>query len=331
MTNRPFDTPRRGSDPTGKRESESGERDAQSGEREAESGKRDAQSGKREAESGEPRFRADGSASPIDGRRHRWWEVEHVAAMRRLLGDDTCERLAIYALPDRFVLSVIVPVYNEAGTAGDVVDRLRATGIPLQIVIVDDGSVDGTGERLARFREDDDVTLLAHERNRGKGAAIRTGIAAVRGDVVVIQDADQEYDPGDFRYLLQPIVAGEADVVYGSRYGHFRNAVSPWWHRLANGVITWLTGLAIGWRLHDAETCYKMARREHFEAVAGELREPRFGIEIELTARWARLGLRFAERPIRYRPRSYAAGKKIGARDGLRALWCVVRYAVFRG
>ncbi len=229
------------------------------------------------------------------------------------------------------MLSVIVPVYNEAGTAGDVVDRLRATGIPMQIVIVDDGSDDGTGERLVRFRDDNDVTLLSHPRNRGKGAAIRTAIAAVRGDVVVIQDADEEYDPNDFRYLLQPIIAGEADVVYGSRYGHFRNTVSPWWHRLANGTITWLTGLAIGRRLHDVETCYKMARREHFESVADRLREPRFGIEIELTARWARLGLRFAERPIGYRPRSYAAGKKIGVRDGVRAIWCVVRYALFRG
>lgn len=317
MTNRPFDTPHRGADPPRDRVGESGNREGDASDR--------------VSESGDLPSRADASLSPNDGRRQRWWEAEHVAAMRRLLGDQPCQRLAIYALPERFVLSVIVPVYNEAGTAGDVVDRLRATGIPMQIVIVDDGSDDGTGERLVRFRDDNDVTLLSHPRNRGKGAAIRTAIAAVRGDVVVIQDADEEYDPNDFRYLLQPIIAGEADVVYGSRYGHFRNTVSPWWHRLANGTITWLTGLAIGRRLHDVETCYKMARREHFESVADRLREPRFGIEIELTARWARLGLRFAERPIGYRPRSYAAGKKIGVRDGVRAIWCVVRYALFRG
>lgn len=260
----------------------------------------------------------------------RWWDDRYVTAMHRLLGRTVCDTLAIFRLPEGFLLSVIVPVYNESSSVESVVIRLRETGIPMQIVMVDDGSDDGTSELLTRLQDDPDVVLIRHPSNRGKGAAIRTGIASASGDVVVIQDADEEYNPEDLRGLLQPIVAGEADIVFGTRYGHFEGLASPWWHQSANGLITWLTSLVIGMRLHDVETCYKVARREHFQQLVDDLQESRFGIEIELTVRWARRGLRFAERPIRYRPRWYGEGKKIGPRDGLRALWCIVKYGVLR-
>ncbi len=259
-----------------------------------------------------------------------WWHEPYVTAMQRWLGRSVCERLGIYRLPEGFVLSVIVPVYNEVATIDAVITRLRETSLPMQIVLVDDGSDDGTSERLSRYRDASDVVSIRHAHNQGKGAAIRSGITVATGEVLVVQDADQEYHPDDFRALLQPIVAGEADVAYGSRYGHFHGQVSPWWHRAANGLLTLLTNLVIGLCLHDVETCYKMARREHFQAVVDELQETRFGIEIELTARWARRGLRFTERPIRYRPRWYEAGKKIGMLDGLRALWCIVKYGLLR-
>jgi len=260
----------------------------------------------------------------------RFWSAEYVAEMKSQLGDSVCRQLAIYSLPEGFRLSVIVPVFNENATVRDVVDRLRATGLPLQIIMVDDGSEDGTSEAVDRLASEPDVTIIHHESNLGKGAAIRTGIAAATGDVVVIQDADQEYDPSDFRFLLQPILSGEADVAYGTRYGHCDRQLSPWWHQAVNSGITLLASVAIGIRLSDIETCYKMSTREHFQQIAGELRESRFGIEIELTARWARRGLRFTERPIRYQHRWYDEGKKIGWRDGISALWCIVKYGVFR-
>ncbi len=238
--------------------------------------------------------------------------------------------MAIYPLPPHFCLSVIVPVFNESGTIAGVVQRLRDTGMPMQIILVDDGSVDGTSQAVDQFSNDANIVVLHHETNRGKGAAIRTGVAAAVGDVIVIQDADREYDPSDFRFLLQPILAGEADVAYGTRYGHCDRQLSPWWHQAVNNFITLLASMAIGIRLSDVETCYKMAPREHFEAILEKLRESRFGIEIELTARWARSGLRFTERPIRYRHRWYNEGKKIGWQDGFSALWCIVKYGLFR-
>ena len=260
----------------------------------------------------------------------RLWMRQYVHEMKSLLGESVCRRLAIYELPDGFVLSVIVPVFNESGTVEGVVQRLRWTGLPMQIILVDDGSDDGTAETLKRFEHDDQIVVCAHEVNRGKGAAIRTGIAVATGQVIVIQDADREYDPSDFRYLLQPILAAEADIVYGTRYGHYDRQLSPWWHQAVNGTITFLASLAVGIRLSDVETCYKMAPREHFLAIADELRESRFGIEIELTARWARRRLRFTERPIRYQHRWYDEGKKIGWRDGVSALWCILKYGVLR-
>jgi len=258
------------------------------------------------------------------------WSAAHVERCRGWLGDPICQRLGIFALPPTFVLSVIVPVFNEVQTIDELIGRLRATGIPMQILLVDDGSADGSAARLAAYADEPDIHLLSHTRNQGKGAAIRTALAAATGDIIVIQDADREYDPADFRYLMQPILEGRADIVYGTRYGHADRQVSPLWHELVNAGITKLANLALGIRLSDIETCYKMARRDAWAAIEPELRENRFGIEIEVTARWARRRLRFSERPIRYQHRWYDEGKKIGWRDGVAALACIVRYGFFR-
>src|SRR5690554_2192498 len=213
------------------------------------------------------------------------WSSAQVARCRQLLGEPICRRLGIFSLPPTFVLSVIVPIYNEVQTIDELIARLRATGIPMQIILVDDGSDDGSAERVAAYAEARDITLLAHRHNRGKGAAIRTALGVASGDIVVIQDADREYDPEDFRYLMQPILQGRADIVYGTRYGHADRQVSPLWHELGNALITKLANVAMGIRLSDVETCYKMARRDAWAAIQHELRENRFGIEIEVTAR----------------------------------------------
>lgn len=270
------------------------------------------------------------AAAPASNTAAASWSAAWVASRQQQLGEAICQRLGIYALPPTFVLSVIVPVYNEVQTVDAIILRLRGTGIPMQIILVDDGSGDGSGDRIAAYAGQSEIVRLSHPHNRGKGAAIRTALEIASGDIIVIQDADQEYDPEDFRYLMQPILQGRADIVYGTRYGHADRQVSPLWHEMANGLITRLANLALGIRLSDVETCYKMARREAWQAIAGELRENRFGIEIEVTARWARRGLRFFERPIRYQHRWYAEGKKIGWRDGFAALLCIVRYGCLR-
>jgi glycosyltransferase involved in cell wall biosynthesis len=258
------------------------------------------------------------------------WDSDHVARCQMLLGRSACDRLAIYALPPGFVLSVIVPIFNEVATIDVVIDRLRATSIPMQIILVDDGSGDGTAERLMEYAQQKDITIISHPKNRGKGAAIRSALELATGDIIVIQDADQEYDPQDFRYLMQPILQDRADVVYGTRYGHVDRQVSPLWHEAVNGLITSLANLSLGVRLNDIETCYKMANRRSWEMIASQLRENRFGIEIELTSRWVRSGMRLVQRPIRYQHRWYAEGKKIGWRDGIAALACIVRYGFLR-
>ena len=258
--------------------------------------------------------------------------VDRVELLTRLLGSEPCRKLGIYRIPADFRLSVVIPVYNEVRTLAQVLERVRATALPLEIVIVDDGSRDGTRDLLAGWRDSTDprhadLKIVFHERNQGKGGALRTGFSHCTGDVVVVQDADLEYDPQDFRSLLQPIVEGRADVVYGSRFSHVDGPVHHYWHRWGNQVITRLSNWKSGRTLTDVETCYKMVRRELLMQIAPGLRERGFGIELELTLKLARLpGVRFYERPISYYGRTYREGKKITWRDGLWALWCIVRY-----
>ena len=222
-------------------------------------------------------------------------------------------------------LSVIVPVFNEAETIDEILHQVLASPVVAEVVIVDDGSVDGTREKLAAV-DDERVRVELHPHNRGKGAAVRTGIALARGRYVVIQDADLEYDPREYPTLLEPMLAGDADAVFGSRFLSGASRVLYYKHRLGNGFLTFLSNLATDLNLTDMETCYKAVRRDLLQSLT--LTQERFGIEPELTSKLARAGARIYEVPISYRGRTYAEGKKIGWRDGLQALWCIWKYGV---
>ena len=227
-------------------------------------------------------------------------------------------------------ISVVIPVYNEIDTIEEILARVDKVSIKKEIIVIDDLSIDGTRERLKKIVADkENVKVIYHNRNKGKGAALRTGFESVTGDIVIIQDADLEYDPNEYPNLLEPIADGRADVVYGSRFIGGPHRVLFFWHYVGNKLLTLISNALTNLNLTDMETCYKMAPTKHFRAIQDDLLESRFGIEIELTARWARRGLRFTERPIRYQHRWYDAGKKIGWRDGVRALWCIVKYGLF--
>ncbi|HVS62556.1 MAG TPA: glycosyltransferase family 2 protein [Thermoanaerobaculia bacterium] len=227
-----------------------------------------------------------------------------------------------------FQVSVVVPVYNERATVEEILRRvLKAPlpeGVTVDLVVVDDGSTDGTAEELERLRDPLGFELIRQPENRGKGAALRRGFETARGDVLLIQDADLEYDPADYPVLLGPIVAGQADVVYGSRFLGGPHRVLFFWHSVGNRLLTTFSNMLTDLNLSDMETCYKVFRRELVDGV--ELRSNRFGIEPELTALFARRQARVYEVPISYHGRTYAEGKKIGWRDGLAALWSIVRY-----
>ncbi len=252
--------------------------------------------------------------------------AERIALLQALLGENTCRRLGIYPLPKNFLLSVVIPLYNEVGTIEEVVRRVRQSEVPCEIILVDDGSDDGVGELIASW-EAPDLRVFRHEKNQGKGAALKTGFAHARGDVVIVQDADLEYDPVDYLHLLQPIIEGQADVVYGSRFSSDRQRVLYFRHFLGNRLLTTFSNWFTNLNLSDMETGYKVFRREIIEQVAPTLREKRFGVEPEITAKVAKLpGVRVFERPISYSGRTYAEGKKIGWRDGLCAFWCILKY-----
>ena len=222
-------------------------------------------------------------------------------------------------------LTVVVPVFNEAATVRELLRRVLAAPVEKEVVVVDDGSSDGTREILASI-EAPDVRVILHERNRGKGAALRTGFSAARGRVVVVQDADLEYDPAEFPVLLAPILDGRADAVFGSRFLGGPHRVLYARHRLGNAVLTLLSNLATNLNLTDMETCYKAVRREVLQSLV--LREDRFGFEPEVTAKLAWAGARIYEVPISYSGRTYEEGKKIRWTDGVRALWCIWKYGV---
>jgi glycosyltransferase involved in cell wall biosynthesis len=226
-------------------------------------------------------------------------------------------------------LSVIIPVYNETATLSQIVAAVRAVPVEKEIILVDDGSTDGSREWLKTLEGLPDVRVLYHAHNQGKGAAIRTGVAAATRDLVVIQDADLEYDPAQLPLLMQPIIDGKADVVFGSRFvGGGPHRVLYFWHMVGNRILTLLSNAMTNLNLTDMETCYKMFRREIIQSI--RIEESRFGMEPEITAKVARARCRIYEVGISYAGRTYEEGKKIGWRDGVRAIWCILKYNLRR-
>jgi glycosyltransferase involved in cell wall biosynthesis len=230
-------------------------------------------------------------------------------------------------------LSIVIPVYNEAATVEKLL--VRVVGAPLpegverEIVVVNDASTDGTQQKLQELQAAGEIEfrLFDHQVNQGKGAALRTGFAQVTGDIVLIQDADLEYHPDEYPRLLQPILSGDADVVYGSRFGGGPQRVLFFWHYVGNRMLTLLSNMFTDLNLSDMETCYKVFRREVLDQL--ELRSNRFAIEPEITAKIAKQKVRIFEIPISYYGRTYAEGKKIGWKDGVAAIWAIVRYNLF--
>ena len=260
----------------------------------------------------------------------RWF-----AARRQFLGEAACRQLGFYQLPEDFLLSVVIPVFNEEKTLRDIVGRVSAVELRKEIVLVDDCSRDRSREIMQELAAEsagdplNRIVVLTHEQNRGKGAALRTGFEKATGNVVVVQDADLEYDPAELPRLLQPIIDGRADVVYGSRFlGDQPHRVLYFWHYVGNRGLTTLSNCFTNLNLTDMETCYKLFKRPQLAEILPTLKQDRFGFEPEITAKIARRGLRVFEMSISYSGRTYAQGKKIGWRDGIQAVWCIVRYGL---
>lgn len=235
-------------------------------------------------------------------------------------------------IPENFVLSVVIPVYNEEKTLRQLVDTVRAVTIRKQIILVDDCSKDASFEIMKAFQDDEmnTFTCLRHDVNKGKGAALRTGFAAATGDVVIIQDADLEYDPNEYPQLLKPIWDGKADVVFGSRFmGGAPHRVLYYWHSVGNRFLTTFSNFFTNLNLTDMETCYKVFRTDVIKKILPTLQQDRFGFEPEITAKIAKADLRIYEIGISYSGRTYKEGKKIGWKDGFRAIFCILKYGLF--
>lgn len=275
---------------------------------------------------------AAGSAparSPVGG------ETEEILKRLDACGDLVSSELEAYrnSMPDdadetsrACLLSVVIPVYNEENTIARVISRVTSLPLNTEMVIVDDCSTDGTRDLLKKLEGLSSVKLILKEQNAGKGAALRTGFEHATGDFVVIQDADLEYDPSDIPRLIQPLIKGDADIVYGSRFIGEDQQDESWIHRAGNAVLTGASNLFSGLSLTDMETCYKAFNREVLEGL--QIAQDRFGIEPELTAKLARRGYRFVEVPISYNSRGYSEGKKIGIRDLFNAIYCIGRYGI---
>lgn len=223
-------------------------------------------------------------------------------------------------------LSIVIPCFNEVETIAAVIDAVKSSPIRNQeIIIVDDCSNDETRELLATQLESQVDRVIYHAKNRGKGAALRTGFAAVTGDIVIVQDADLEYDPQEYLLMIEPILKNQADVVFGSRFlGRGPHRVVYYWHRVGNGFLTLLSNIFTNINLTDMETCYKAFRREIIQSI--QICEDRFGFEPEITAKVSKLNCRIYEVGISYYGRTYQEGKKIGWKDGLRAIFCIIKY-----
>jgi len=224
-------------------------------------------------------------------------------------------------------LSVVIPVYNEVENIGEILKRVQSTNLASEIIIVDDGSRDGTRDTLKNLDGQEKVRVILHERNQGKGAAVITGLRAAQGDILLIQDADLEYDPRDYPVLLQPIEEGKADVVYGSRFLGAPHRVTMFWHLMANRLLTLMTNILYNTILTDMETGYKVFRREVIEKM--KIRSKRFDFEPEFTAKVLKRHYRIFEVPISFNPRDYSQGKKIKLKDAFAAVWTLLKYRFF--
>ena len=224
-------------------------------------------------------------------------------------------------------LSIVMPCFNEIQTIEKIIRKIKLFPLNKEIIIIDDGSTDGSTEYLRNIN-DSEIEIIFHKYNKGKGAAIRTGIKKAKGDILIIQDADLEYDPKEYLHIINPILENKADVVYGSRFqGGQPHRVVYFWHRVGNGFLTILSNIFTDLNLSDMETCYKAFRTSIIKNVS--IKENRFGFEPEITAKIAKLDCRIYEVGISYYGRTYKEGKKIGWRDGIRAIWCIIKYNLF--
>ena len=243
--------------------------------------------------------------------------------LRHLLAEQACRQLGLYPIPEGFRISVVIPVYNEKQWIRELVRRVQEVPIPKEIILVDDCSTDGTRDTLKELQQEC-VKVILQPKNQGKGAALRTGFQHATGDVIIVQDADLEYDPAEYPKLIQPILEGKADVVYGSRFIGETHRVLYFWHMIGNKLLTMASNLFTNLNLTDMETCYKVFRREVLDGMV--LKSDRFGFEPEFTAKIAKKNLRIYEIPISYSGRTYEEGKKIGLKDGIQAMFCIIRY-----